>query len=50
MAEVRQAPLSAGAKIMDKFNDTAETANLMPQNGGSAIQLDCEQGSILNNN
>jgi hypothetical protein len=48
MAEVQQAPRSAGAKIMDKFNGTAETANLMPQNRGSAIQLEREQGSIIN--
>lgn len=37
-----------GAKIVDKFSGTAEMSGLVPQNWDSAIQLECEQSSILN--
>lgn len=46
--EVYKTASGGGAKIVDKFNGTAETSDLVPQNWDSAIQLECEQGSILN--
>jgi putative transposase len=46
--EVYQTARGGGAKIVDKFNGTTEVSELVPQNGDSAIQLECEQGSILN--
>jgi len=46
--EVYKTARGGGAKIVDKFNGTAETSGLVPKNGDSAIQLECEQGSILN--
>jgi len=46
--EVYKTARGGGAKIVDKFNGTAETADLVPQNWDSAIQLEGEQRSILN--
>ena len=46
--DVYKTAKGGGAKIVDKFNGTTETAGLVPQNWDSAIQLECEQGSILN--
>lgn len=46
--EVYKTARGGGAKIVDKFNGTAEISDLVPQNGDSTIQLECEQGSILN--
>jgi putative transposase len=37
-----------GAKIVDKFNGTGEALNPVLENWDSAIQLECDQGSILN--
>jgi putative transposase len=37
-----------GAKIVDKFNEATEASALVQKNWDSAIQLECEQGSILN--
>jgi putative transposase len=46
--EVYKTARGGGAKIVDKFNGTTETSDLVPPNWDSAIQLECEQGSILN--
>src|SRR5690606_4498759 len=46
--EVYRTARGGGARIVDKFNGTAETSDLVPPNWDSAIQLECEQGSILN--
>jgi putative transposase len=46
--DVYQTARGGGAKIVDKFDGMGETAEPVPQNGDSAIQLECEQGSILN--
>ena len=46
--EVYKTARGGGAKIVDKFNGTPETSDLVPQNWDSAIQLECEQDSILN--
>jgi putative transposase len=46
--EVYKTARGGGAKIVDKFNGTAETSALVPQNWDSAIQLECDQGSSLN--
>jgi len=36
-----------GAKIVDKFNEARESSDSAQKNWDSAIQLECEQGSIL---
>jgi putative transposase len=46
--EVYQTAIGGGARIVDKFNDTGDTSVPIPQDWASAIQLECEQGSILN--
>jgi putative transposase len=46
--EVYQSAIGGGAKIVDKFNGAGETSDPVQQNWDSAIQLECEQGSILN--
>lgn len=46
--EVYQTAMGGGAKIVDKFNDTGTTLEPVSQDWDSAIQLECEQGSILN--
>jgi len=46
--EVYKTAMGGGAKIVDKFNGTGEMSDPMPQNWDSAIQLEYEQGSILN--
>jgi putative transposase len=45
---VYQTAIGGGAKIMDKFNSSGETSEPVLKNWDSAIQLECEQGSILN--
>ena len=40
--EVYKTATGGGAKIVDKFNGTAETSDLVPQNWDSAIQLECD--------
>lgn len=45
---VYQTATGGGAKIVDKFNGTTETAIPILKNWDSAIQLEHEQGSILN--
>jgi putative transposase len=46
--DVYQTAVGGGAKIVDKFNGTGETSEPVQKNWDSAIQLECEQGSILN--
>jgi putative transposase len=46
--EVYQTAIGGGARIVNKFNDTGDTSVPIPQDWASAIQLECEQGSILN--
>jgi putative transposase len=46
--EVYKTAMGGGAKIVDKFNSMAGTPDPMLQNRDSAIQLECEQDSILN--
>jgi putative transposase len=46
--DVYQTAMGGGAMIVDKFNGTGETSGPMPQQWDSAIQLEYEQGSILN--
>jgi len=46
--EVYKIAMGGGAKIVDKFNGTGETSDPVLQNWDSAIQLECEQSSILN--
>ncbi len=46
--EVYKTARGGGAKIVDKFKATGETSDPVLQNWDSAIQLECEQGSILN--
>ncbi|MDD5463499.1 MAG: integrase core domain-containing protein [Methylococcales bacterium] len=46
--EVYQTAMDGGAKIIDKYNDAGTTLELVKQDWDSAIQLECEQGSILN--
>jgi len=45
---VYQTAIGGGAKIMDKFNSSEKTSEPVVTNWDSAIQLECEQGSILN--
>jgi putative transposase len=45
---VYQTATGGGATIVDKFNSTQDTAVPVKKNWDSAIQLECEQGSILN--
>ena len=46
--EVYQTAIGGGAKIVDKFNITGETLGPVKKGWDSAIQLECEQDSILN--
>ncbi len=46
--EVYQTATGGGAKIIDKFNGHEVTQKSVLRNRDSAIQLACEQGSILN--
>jgi len=46
--DVYQTAVGGGAKIVDKFNGTGETSEPVQKNWDSAIQQECEQGSILN--
>lgn len=46
--DVYQTAMGGGAKIVDKFNETRKTLDPVKKNWDSAIQLECEQGSILN--
>jgi len=46
--EVYNTAIGGGAKIVDKFKDMGETSDPLPQNRDSAVQLECEQSSILN--
>jgi putative transposase len=46
--DVYQTAVGDGAKIVNKFNSTGETPEPVQKNWDSAIQLECEQGSILN--
>jgi putative transposase len=46
--DVYQTAVGGGAKIVDKFNGTREASEPVHKNWDSAIQLECEQGSILN--
>lgn len=46
--EVYQSAIGGGAMIVDKFIGTGETSDPVQQNWDSAIQLECEQDSILN--
>jgi putative transposase len=45
---VYQTATGGGATIVDKFNSTKDTAVPVQKDWDSAIQLECEQGSILN--
>jgi putative transposase len=45
---VYQTGIGGGAKIVDKFNGTREKSDPVQKDWDSAIQLKCEQGSILN--
>ncbi len=45
--EVYKSAIGGGAKIVDKFNDTGEASEPVQQNRDSAVQLECEQSSIL---
>jgi putative transposase len=45
---VYQTAMGGGATIVDKFNVTQDTAVPLQKNWDSAIQLEYEQGSILN--
>ena len=45
---VYQTATGGGAKIVDKFNGTRDTSVSVQKDWDSAIQLECEQGSILN--
>lgn len=45
---VYQTAMGGGAKIVDKFNNTGKTLDPVKKNWDSAIQLECERGSILN--
>lgn len=45
---VYQTATGGGAKIVDKFNGATETSVPILKNWDSAIQLECEQDSILN--
>ena len=46
--DVYQTAIGGGAKIVDKFNETGKTLDPVKKNWDSAIQLEYEQGSILN--
>jgi putative transposase len=46
--DVHQMAMGSGAKIMGKFNEMGKTFNPVKKNWDSALQLECEQGSILN--
>jgi putative transposase len=46
--EVYKTAIGGGAMIVDKFNETGLTSEPVQQNWDSAIQLECEQDSILN--
>lgn len=46
--EVYQTAIGGGAKIVNKFNETGKTLEPVAKNWDSAIQLECNQGSILN--
>lgn len=46
--EVYQTAIGGGAMIMDKFNEKADASVSEKKDWDSAIQLECEQGSILN--
>jgi len=46
--EVYKAALGGGAKIVDKFNEKADALASSKKDWDSAIQLEYEQGSILN--
>ena len=46
--EVYKTAIGGGAKIVDKFNDTGDASDPVQQNRDSAVQLECEQSSILN--
>jgi putative transposase len=46
--EVYKTARGGGAKIVDKFKCTDEISDSVQQQWDSAIQLECEQGSILN--
>jgi putative transposase len=46
--EVYQTAIGGGAKIIDKFSGTEEVTKSVHTNWDSAIQLEYEQGSILN--
>jgi putative transposase len=46
--EVYKTAIGGGAMIVDKFNGTGDTSDPVQQNWDSAIQLECEQNSILN--
>jgi transposase InsO family protein len=45
--EVYKTAIGGGAKIVDKFRETGEASGHVPQNRDSAVQLECEQSSIL---
>ena len=45
---VYQTATGGGATIVDKFNGTRDTSVSVQKDWDSAIQLECEQGSILN--
>ncbi len=45
---VYQTATGGGATIVDKFNGTQDTAVPVQKDWDSAIQLECEQGSISN--
>jgi putative transposase len=44
---VYQSGIGGGAKIVDKYNETGDKSDPEQKDWDSAIQLECEQGSIL---
>jgi putative transposase len=46
--DVYQTATGGGAKIVDKFNGSGQASEPVLKNWDSAIQLECQQGSILN--
>ncbi len=46
--DVYKTAKGGGAKIVDKFNGTGEASASVLENWDGAIQLECEQGPILN--